>query len=1266
MNLKASTRSLAAFGMIAALCVVTAALTARAADTVVNLNGQSQTGDFNGRGPITGSYTVHGPGTFTSTGRVYPNDLSHIVTFDQGAVVWLTTHNAANDGLIVSGKQNCEVRLGNCTVGSCKAGSEICLARYVTLVLTDEDVGASITTKNNSGTTITMQTNPSQQAIIKGAGKLNLIGGGTFRFDSKTTFSNTGLITVDDGTTASLNTASSTLPNAPILVKNGGVLSFTAVANLPKGKVTVGDGGVLDLGDGTETITFSKSVTFNGGSVLRMTVGAGVRRLDTKGESSWNDGNGVYFPHNDGGKVTISPVAGTGLAAGRYTIISSIAECGIEAFALDKTTLGGFNLSLDRDGDALVLVVSENEVSTFAVWSGGASGAFNDANWNDGETFPEGMGARFATSGASVTLDADTPSILRLSFAESAAISGTGTLNVSNGEFFVEAGRTATLDVPLAIDNSRIRKYGAGTLVINAAKQSTIYDVISYDGQVEFHLAAGESVTIPKPTYSDYRRAGGISYVGPGTFTSFRLYPRNYGSTNVVDGGATVILTGNNATDGIMVSGWHSGEGLSGAGTVALGDCTIQSGYSANTLLQREVNIVFTDPVNGTTISTDGTNGSPITVTTDKSGAFYGAGKLNVAGSGTFLFGASAKFHQTGETVVKSGAAVRLDNDVPNGSFRVEGGATIFGYGALPHRIGALTMESGATFGTVDNRTIIAPAAFTCAAGATIDFVAGEASASGVPLLDLRGASLSIGAGSTVRVVLNGAMPNGTYDFIWFDAVDAAQIANLSFTFVDGTESGCTGSIAVSNGAASLTIGGSSAAARSVWRGLGADGAWSTALNWTAQEAPIAGGVLEFDGTNGLVNVNDTGLTAFSALSFASGAGAFDIDLSGAGQGMVTIDNNSGNKQIVRNYVNTGALAKSGSKEVELVDPVIGGKLTMASSSSPLAIRSTAGNTVTVNSNSGSSSAATFRYLGPGAFLTTRIYPNASSVPVSFEEGATVWITTHNGAKDGLIVAGGTDRILKAGYCTIGSRFTDAMTELLRIVTIEFTDKTQGATVTTDNVNGTPITIQTTCNKSATSRNQGYFKGTGRFNIGGHGTFVFNPQTTYLHTGTTFVDTDATAVITSDVGYTNSAITVAGKLRLEGGIVSKRVTVQNGGVIENPGAATVRGGVSLAAGAKMVLPVAADGTVTKAQCAIVAPSSGTATVELACASRSLPKSTSIVLTQGAGLAAGAEAKFAVTPVFGGAPITGIKVKTSVSDGELCVEFISKGTLIIVR
>ena len=88
--------------------------------------------------------------------------------------------------------------------------------------------------------------------------------------------------------------------------------------------------------------------------------------------------------------------------------------------------------------------------------------------------------------------------------------------------------------------------------------------------------------------------------------------------------------------------------------------------------------------------------------------------------------------------------------------------------------------------------------------------------------------------------------------------------------------------------------------------------------------------VMSRQGEMKLVNVNDTGRTAFSSLSFTSNAGAFDIDLNGAGEGMATIVNNSGNKQIVRGCVNTGALAKSGSKEVELVDPVIGGKLTMA------------------------------------------------------------------------------------------------------------------------------------------------------------------------------------------------------------------------------------------------------------------------------------------------------------------------------------------------
>ena len=195
------------------------------------------------------------------------------------AIVWITTHNAAGDGLIVSGIQNCEVHLGNCTVGSCKAGSEICLARYVTLVLDDQDVGASITTKNNSGTTITMQTNPpqNQKAIIKGSGKLNLVGGGTFRFDSNTTFSNTGLITVDDGTTALLNTA---VPPCPFLLKNGGTLRFSNTTYLPTKHVTVDNGGILDIGSGSGEISFPYGVSFKDGSILRVTVGATAPKIN--------------------------------------------------------------------------------------------------------------------------------------------------------------------------------------------------------------------------------------------------------------------------------------------------------------------------------------------------------------------------------------------------------------------------------------------------------------------------------------------------------------------------------------------------------------------------------------------------------------------------------------------------------------------------------------------------------------------------------------------------------------------------------------------------------------------------------------------------------------------------------------------------------------------------------------------------------------------------------------------------------------------------
>ena len=709
------------------------------------------------------------------------------------------------------------------------------------------------------------------------------------------------------------------------------------------------------------------------------------------------------------------------------------------------------------------------------------------------------------------------------------------------------------------------------------------------------------------------------------------------------------------------------------SGTVVLGDCTIKSAYSKDTLLQRFVNIVFSDPVKGTTISTDGADGNPIEISTDEEGVFYGAGKLNIVGSGSFGFGKKATFLQTGETIVKSGATALLRNDISRGSFKIEDGATIAGVGDMPRRIAALTMESGASFGTGDNRTIIAPAAFACAPGAILEFVVGTADKGGVPLLDLRGANVSIGEGAKVRVVLSGEMPNGSYDFVRYDETAAEQMANLSFEFVNDASSECTGTLETAGGAIRLTIAGSAAIARNVWRGLGADGSWSTAFNWSANDAPVEGGDIEFIGTNGLVNVNDTGIKSFRQMLFASNAGSFDIDLNGAGEGMSEVVNNSNSKQLVRGYVNTGNLRKDNGGEVEFVDPVVGGKVIMADSSSPLAIRSTQGKTVTVkmakstSDDVGSAALAKFRYLGPGAFLTSRIYPNAASNPISLEDGAIVWITSQNGAKDGLIVAGGVDRIIKVGNCTIGSRFADDMTELLRVVTIEFTDTAIGATVTTDNVDGKPITMQTTCNKSATSRNQGYFKGKGRFNIGGHGTFVFNPQTTFLHTGMTYVGADATAVVKPDVGYTNSAITVAGTLRLEGGIVSKKVSVADGGIVENPGAATLSGGIVLANGAKIRLPITDDGEVRMSQCAITPPSDGLATIELSCSSRNILRNVPITLTQGAKLSADVADRFTVKAAYNGVEIAKDSVPLlSVVNGELTVLFRNIGTVLIVR
>ena len=641
--------------MLLAVCGLIGAW-AFGADTVVNLNGGSQSGSFNGRGPITGSYTIHGPGTFTSSGRLYPNNLSYIVTFDQGAVVWLTTHNAPTDGLIVSGNKNCEVRLGNCTVGS-EFDKETCLARFVTLVLTDPEVGASITTANNVGTKITMQTKQGNTTVT-GAGNLNLIGGGTFSFDPNTTFSYTGTTTVKDGTLVQVLTA---VPNSDFFVTGAGRLQPSTAGSMKS--ITVQDGGVFDAG--AATCTFTTRTTFEAGGQLAL----GWTSGNTPPVMTFED---VVWPED--GRVLVSPSFATEPKDGVYPIVAGLGDQTARRFALTIGRAGSKYLGLKADAGVLSLVVSTTPVPEDNIWTGGAVGPWDGLNWDFGQLFGAGGNAVFRTAGAQVTVPMTGIAVNDLVFDASATLVGNGRVDIA-GAVSVVADQTARIETPYAC--ASLQKDGAGRLELPTLPET--FSIHHARGSLVLNGAADQTYTLGLP---DGQVGEDLVLHGPGMFLTTRLYPYPDTSQWTIDGGAEVFPTttsSSGGTDGLMV-----GQNP----VINLGACTLGSGYSdtRDVAVGRCIYLNLTDAETGFTVRTENAAGESVTFYWHSVDSYWfrdpfetrGTGRLNVGGTGTLVFNGDpttptpAKLKHTGGTVFQSGVTVKFQQPVELGAVTVE------------------------------------------------------------------------------------------------------------------------------------------------------------------------------------------------------------------------------------------------------------------------------------------------------------------------------------------------------------------------------------------------------------------------------------------------------------------------------------------------------------------------------------------------------------------------------------------------------------------
>lgn len=327
---------------------------------VINLNGWTQAGFFSpndtGDALLDRPWEIHGPGVFDSGSRLYPNDVNHTVTIDDGAEVRLTTSKGASDGLIVSATAACTVSLGACTLVS-KFNTATCLARNIRLAVTDSETGTTISTTSASGVPIVMHTqvNPATQTVtVMGSGNLNIAGEGTFRFDPQTVFTYTGTTTVRSNATAILNT---TVANSTFVVEGG--------ARLKAGVDPAAIGGLAPQ--------------------------AGARLSF--------DISGTAAPYRLTPASVTAPATGTAIidlsissepADGRYPLIANVTAAQLSKFALSTTLVGSKHLSLAVDNGWLTLVVSLTDASK-VTWTGAGLNRLwsSAANWEN-NLLPQG------------------------------------------------------------------------------------------------------------------------------------------------------------------------------------------------------------------------------------------------------------------------------------------------------------------------------------------------------------------------------------------------------------------------------------------------------------------------------------------------------------------------------------------------------------------------------------------------------------------------------------------------------------------------------------------------------------------------------------------------------------------------------------------------------------------------------------------------------------------------------------------------------------
>lgn len=695
----------------------TSDLTATGAGTkTLTLGGSSLLGEIagvipNNSGTNLTAFSKGGTGTWTLSGL---NTYAGTTTVTQGALI-INTLNPVGGGASSLGNPttvaNGTISLG----GTTSTGTLIYVGTGSTsdrVINLSGTTGGGTLDMSGTGTfqvggftatgvgikTVTLTGSTSGVGIVNGAivnstGNATAVtksGTGTWTLNGANSY--TGATTVNAGLLR-VN-GNSTAATGAVAVNAGASLGGTGTIG---GAVTVNGNASLDLRDGAvgqlnlvNTLTLSGSATAP--SSLRFDLGS--TSVDTIVSTA-----AVNASTAGGALLTFNQLAGTPLADGPYTLISSSAASTVTGFSLATTRSGGRTYALTTNGTgALVQVTVGTQTAgpTAAVWGGTASTSWTDAgNWYV-DPSSSALAGGIPSFGTNVSFHTTTATNLATVLNADFEINSLNFLSTSSASSIGGPTNALTIDATGANGNAM----GSGINQLSAVTH-TISARVGLAGSQTWNVAAGGGLTV----------SGLVFDTGAG----FNL-------TKTGAGLLTLSGTGNTFTGDIAVTGGILAfpGGAGGAGDpLALGAGTKTITLTNNAVLRPT------------------STSNPTSTATKRFVIGAGGGTFDVPSGVTFQLDDATQFSGTGDLTVTGAGVVYLNNQ----AFSFSGNVAV--------NSGTLRLGILGVLGTAAGRTI------TVNTGGTLDANT-NLSATTIPLsIVLNGGTLSTSATGSFAQAIN-------------------------------------------------------------------------------------------------------------------------------------------------------------------------------------------------------------------------------------------------------------------------------------------------------------------------------------------------------------------------------------------------------------------------------------------------------------------------------------------------------------------------------